>query len=178
MEYRLLGRSGLQVSAVALGTMNFGRPTEKEEAYRIVDAAVDAGINLIDCADIYAGGESERILGEAFKRNGKRPEVLITSKVFNRMGPGPNDLGLSKHHILDGCEKSLRRLQMDHIDIYFLHRPDFGVPMEEVALSRERMYQAILEDVSVFMNIPLKIEMQKAIARGQGETAMRLYKAE
>ena len=131
MEYRRLGRSGLQVSTAVLGTMNFGRPTEKEESFRIVDAAVDAGINLIDCADIYADGESERILGEAFKRNGKRSEVLITSKVFNRMGPGPNDLGLSKHHILDECEKSLQRLQMDHIDIYFLHRPDFGVPIEE-----------------------------------------------
>ncbi len=131
MKYRRLGRSGLQVSTVVLGTMNFGRPTEKEEAFRIVDAAIDAGINLIDCADIYASGESERILGEAFKRNGKRSEVLITSKVFNRMGPGPNDLGLSKYHILDGCDKSLQRLQMDHIDIYFLHRPDFSVPLEE-----------------------------------------------
>lgn len=131
MEYRRLGRSGLQVSPVALGTMNFGRPTQKEEAIRIVDAAIDAGINLIDCADVYASGESERILGEAFKRNGKRSQVLVTSKVFNRMGPAPNDLGLSKHHIMDGCEKSLQRLQMDHIDIYFLHRPDFSVPLEE-----------------------------------------------
>jgi aryl-alcohol dehydrogenase-like predicted oxidoreductase len=111
--------------------MNFGNPTEKQESIRIIDVAVDAGINLFDCADIYAKGESERILGEAFKRNGRRGDVLITSKVFNRMGPGPNDLGNSKHHILDACEQSLKRLQTDYIDIYFLHRSDFNVPQEE-----------------------------------------------
>ncbi len=99
--------------------MNFGQPTEKKEAFRMVDVAIDAGINLIDCADIYSSGESKRILGEAFKRNKKRSRVLITSKVFNRMGPEPNDLGLSKYHNRDGCDKSLQRLQMDHIDIYF-----------------------------------------------------------
>jgi aryl-alcohol dehydrogenase-like predicted oxidoreductase len=131
MEYRRLGRSGLQVSVLVLGTMNFGNPTEKDEAFRIVDAAIDAGVNLIDCADIYAGGESERIVGEALARNGRRKDVLITSKVFNRTGPGPNDLGNSRHHILEGCENSLRRLQTDYIDIYFLHRTDFNVPQEE-----------------------------------------------
>ena len=93
MEYRRLGRSGLQISSIVLGTMNFGKPTEKEEAYSIVDAAIEAGINLIDCADVYADGESERILGEAFKRNGKRKNILLTSKVFNRTGPGQNDFG-------------------------------------------------------------------------------------
>jgi aryl-alcohol dehydrogenase-like predicted oxidoreductase len=111
--------------------MNFGQPTDKREAFRIVDAAIDAGVNLIDCADIYAGGESERILGEALRRDGKRSDVLVTSKVFNRMGPGPNDLGLSRHHIVQACEESLQRLLMNHIDIYFLHRPDFEVPLEE-----------------------------------------------
>jgi len=131
MEYRRLGRSGLQISAVVLGTMNFGRPTQKDEAFQMVDMSLDAGINLFDCADIYAQGESERILGEAFKRNGKRKDVLITSKVFNKMGPGPNDLGNSKHHILNACEDSLKRLQTDYIDIYFLHRSDFNIPQEE-----------------------------------------------
>ena len=131
MEYRRLGRSGLQISSLVLGTMNFGNPTNKEEASRIIDAAINNGINLFDCADIYAQGESERILGETFKRNQKRKDVLITSKVFNRMGSGPNDQGNSKHHILDACEKSLQRLQTDYIDIYFLHRSDFNVPQEE-----------------------------------------------
>jgi len=131
MEHRRLGRSGLNISSLALGTMNFGRPTGKEEAFRIVDAAIDAGVNLFDCADIYVSGESERILGEAIKCNKKRKDVLITSKVFNRMGPGPNDMGCSRHHILDACEKSLQRLQTDYIDIYFLHRTDFDVPQDE-----------------------------------------------
>ena len=131
MQYRRLGRSGLNVSAFALGTMNFGSPTDKAEAFRIIDAALDVGINLFDCADVYAGGESERILGEAFKQNGKRQDVLITSKVFNKVGEGPNDSGNSKYHIFDACEKSLRRLHTDYIDIYFLHRTDFNVPQEE-----------------------------------------------
>jgi aryl-alcohol dehydrogenase-like predicted oxidoreductase len=111
--------------------MNFGKPTDKQEAFRIVDAAIDNGINIIDCADVYANGESERILGEAFTRNGKRKDILLTSKVYNRMGPGPNDLGNSKHHIIEGCEKSLHRLKTDYIDIYFLHRTDLNVPQDE-----------------------------------------------
>ncbi|MBW2412728.1 MAG: aldo/keto reductase, partial [Deltaproteobacteria bacterium] len=119
MEYRRLGRSGLQVSSLVLGTMNFGNPTAREDAIGIVDAAIDGGINLIDCADIYARGDSERILGEAFQRNKKRHDVILTSKVFNRMGPGPNDLGNSRHHILGACEQSLKRLNTDYIDIYF-----------------------------------------------------------
>ena len=131
MEYRRLGRSGLKVSSLVLGTMNFGNPTKKQEAMRMVDVALDGGINLFDCADIYARGESERILGEAFKRNGKHNDILITSKVFNPMGPEPNDQGNTRHHLLDACEKSLKRLQTDHIDIYFLHRSDFNVPQEE-----------------------------------------------
>ncbi len=131
MEYRRLGRSGLRISPLVLGTMNFGNPTERGEAFRIIDAAIEAGINLFDCADIYAEGESERILGEALARNGKRKDVFVTSKVFMRSGPGPNDLGNSKHHILEGCENSLRRLKTDYIDIYFLHRTDFDVPQEE-----------------------------------------------
>jgi len=97
----------------------------------MVDASIDAGINLFDCANNYAQGESERILGEALKRNGKRKDIFITSKVFNKVGPRPNDLGNSKHHILNACEDSLKRLQTDHIDIYFLHRSDFNVPQEE-----------------------------------------------
>jgi aryl-alcohol dehydrogenase-like predicted oxidoreductase len=119
--------------------MNFGNPTPKAEAFRIIDAALDAGVNLFDCADIYAGGESERILGEALKRSRKRKEVLITSKVFQRTGPGPNDLGNSRHHILEGCEASLRRLGTDHIDIYFLHRTDLEVPQEETLAALDHL---------------------------------------
>jgi aryl-alcohol dehydrogenase-like predicted oxidoreductase len=131
MKYRRLGRSGLKISEIVLGTMNFGNPTDKSESFRIIDAAVSAGVNLFDCADVYAEGETERILGEAFSRNGKRHEVFITSKVFMRTGERPNDAGNSKHHILAACESSLRRLKTDYIDIYFLHRTDFDVPQEE-----------------------------------------------
>jgi aryl-alcohol dehydrogenase-like predicted oxidoreductase len=131
MKYRRLGRSGLRISSLVLGTMNFGNPTDKGEAFRIIDAAIEAGINLLDCADIYADGESERILGEALARNGKRKEVFVTSKVFWRTGTGPNDQGNSKHHIIKSCEASLKRLRTDYLDIYFLHRTDFDVPQEE-----------------------------------------------
>ena len=131
MEYKRLGRSGLRVSSLVLGTMNFGRPTQKDEAYRIVDAAIESGINLIDCADIYNEGEAEKILGGALSRDGKRNSVLVTSKVYNRTGPGPNDLGNSRHHIMESCEKSLKSLKTDRIDIYFLHRTDFFLPQEE-----------------------------------------------
>lgn len=131
MKYRRLGRSGLMISEIVLGTMNFGNPTDKAESFRIIDSALSAGVNIFDCADVYAEGESERILGEAFSRNGRRQEIFITSKVFMRTGEGPNDAGNSKHHILAGCESSLKRLKTDYIDIYFLHRTDFDVPQEE-----------------------------------------------
>jgi len=131
MEYRPLGRSGLKISSLVLGTMNFGNPTSKEESFKIIDRAIEAGINLFDCADVYAEGESERILGEAFARNGKRKDIFITSKVFMKTGLGPNDAGNSKHHIVESCEASLKRLRTDHIDIYFLHRTDFDIPQEE-----------------------------------------------
>lgn len=131
MDYRRLGRSGLNISSLILGTMNFGNPTSKEESFRIIDRGIDEGINLLDCADVYAGGESERILGEAFARNGKRKDVFITSKVFMRTGPGRNDAGNSKHHIIESCEASLKRLRTDHVDIYFLHRTDVDIPQEE-----------------------------------------------
>ena len=131
MKYRRLGRSGLRISPLVLGTMNFGSPTDKGEAFRIIDLAIEAGINLLDCADIYADGNSERILGEALMRNGKRKKVFVTSKVFGRTGTEPNDQGNSKHHIIESCEASLKRLKTDYLDIYFLHRTDFDIPQEE-----------------------------------------------
>ena len=137
MRTNRLGRSGLQVSALALGTMNFGNPTSKKESMQIIDAAIDGGINLLDCADVYAGGKSERILGEALKKNGMRRQVFITSKVFWPTGSGPNDRGNARHRIIESCEGSLKRLQTDCIDIYFLHRTDFNVPQEESLAAME-----------------------------------------
>jgi aryl-alcohol dehydrogenase-like predicted oxidoreductase len=113
MEYRRLGRSGLKIAPLVLGTMNFGGATDKDESFRIIDEALEAGINLFDCADIYSGGESERVLGEALSRDGKRKQALITSKAFMASGPGPNDRGSSRHHIFDSCENSLKSLKTD-----------------------------------------------------------------
>ncbi len=131
MEYRSLGRTGVMVSPLCLGVMNFGKQTPEDEATRIVDAAIDRGINFIDTANVYNAGESERVLGKALKQNGKRQEVFLATKVYNSMGPGPNDQGLSRFHIMQAVEDSLKRLQTDHIDLYQLHRPSFAIPHDE-----------------------------------------------
>ena len=141
MEYHRLGRSGLKISKLALGTMNFGNPTDKTASFRIINTALDTGINILDCADVYAEGESERIVGEALAKNGKRKDVLVTSKAFLPTGKGPNDAGNSKHHILAACENSLKRLKTDWIDIYFLHRTDFSVPQEESLAALDLLVQ-------------------------------------
>jgi aryl-alcohol dehydrogenase-like predicted oxidoreductase len=137
MEYRQLGRSGLRVSALTLGTMTFGGrgefaavgATDVGEARRQLDMCLDAGVNLIDTADVYSGGLSEEITGEMLK--GRRGQVLLSTKVRMPMGDGPNDAGLSRHHIISGCEASLRRLGTDHIDIYHVHEWDGQTRLEE-----------------------------------------------
>ena len=137
MEYRHLGSSGLKVSALTLGTMTFGGAgkfaivgsTEIEGARRQVDMCRDAGVNLIDTADVYSNGRSEEIVGEVL--SGRRDDFLIATKVRMTMGEGPNMQGLSRHHIIEGCEASLRRLRTDHIDVYQVHEWDGSTPLEE-----------------------------------------------
>jgi aryl-alcohol dehydrogenase-like predicted oxidoreductase len=137
MDYRTLGGSGLRVSALTLGTMTFGGTggfaavgsTGVAEARRQVDQCLDAGVNLIDTADVYSAGLSEEIVGEVLQ--GRRDDVLVATKVRMPMGPGPNDAGLSRHHIIAGCEASLRRLRTDHIDLYQVHEWDGQTPLEE-----------------------------------------------
>lgn len=131
MEYRRLGRSGVKIAPLCLGTDNFANPTPEDESRAIIDRAIDAGINLIDTSNSYAQGESERIIGRALKENGRRHDVLIATKVHYPTGPGPNERGNGRLHLIRACEDSLRRLQTDHIDLYQLHRPDFEVPIEE-----------------------------------------------
>ena len=131
MEFRSLGRTGAMVSPLCLGAMNFGGPTERGDSYAIIDRALDVGINFIDTANVYNGGESERIVGEALKANGKRQQVVLATKVHGKVGEGPNDQGNSRFHIIKACEDSLRRLQTDTIDLYQLHRPDFHIPQDE-----------------------------------------------
>lgn len=131
MHYRRLGRSGLMVSGLTLGTMNFGGPTDEATAFNMIDAAMDRGINLLDCANVYRDGESEIVLGKALARDGKRGKVLLTSKAFLPTGTGPNTGGNSRHNLINSCLASLKRLRCDYLDIYFLHRTDWNVPQEE-----------------------------------------------
>lgn len=131
MTYRPLGRTGVLVSSLCLGAMNFGGPTDEADSIAIINRALDGGINFIDTANVYNAGESERIVGKALKENGRRDEVVLATKVYGKMGDGPNDQGVSRYHILKACEDSLRRLQTDHIDLYQLHRPPMTVPQDE-----------------------------------------------
>ena len=131
MEYRKLGRTGLKVSPLCLGAMMFGQRGNADHAdsIRIIHRALDAGINVVDTANVYSSGESEEIVGKALR--GRRDEVVLATKVHGEMGSGPNDQGNSRVHILREVEHSLRRLQTDYIDLYQIHRPDPETPIEE-----------------------------------------------
>ena len=131
MEYRPLGRTGVQVSCVVLGTDNFANPTLEAECVQIIDVALDAGVNLIDTSNSYAKGEAENIIGRALKSSGRRDQVLLATKVHYPTGPGVNERGNSRLHIMRACEASLQRLQTDCIDLYQTHRPEMHVPLDE-----------------------------------------------
>ncbi len=134
MNYRHLGRSGLLVSPLCLGTMNFGSQTEEADSFAIMDRALEAGINFFDTANGYGGGETEQIVGRWFaKGGGRREKVVLATKVYGDVaGAWPNDSKLSARHIRDACEASLRRLQTDHIDLYQMHHVDRNTPWEEI----------------------------------------------
>ena len=125
-----MGRSGLKVSEVCLGAMTFGHGTDEPEAIRIVEQAIDAGVNFFDTANSYAAGQSEIILGKALKD--RRRGAVVATKFFNPMGTGPNDSGMSRVHIMDAVEDSLARLQMDYVDVYYIHHVDTQAPLEEM----------------------------------------------
>ncbi len=129
MDYRYLGSTGVEVSRLCMGTMTFGREADPPTAAAIYARCREAGVNFFDCANGYAGGDSERILGELIA--GHREEVVITSKVYFPMGEGRNARGLSRYHIMNSVEASLKRLNTDHIDVYFLHHWDDRTPIEE-----------------------------------------------
>ncbi len=137
MEYRKLGRTGLKVSELCLGTMTFGWTSDEKNAYAVFDAALDGGINFIDTADVYsrwapgnAGGVAETYLGKWISTK-PRDQIILATKVRGKMGDGPNDEGLSRAHILNAVEASLRRLQTDYIDLYQSHSVDDNTPIEE-----------------------------------------------
>ncbi|WP_144150312.1 aldo/keto reductase [Paraburkholderia sp. BCC1885] len=149
MEYRKLGRSGLKVPALSLGTATFGGvgsffekwgSTQDTEAQRIVDVSLDHGLNFFDTADIYSNGRSEEILGAALK--GKRDSALISTKSTFSMGAAPNEVGSSRHHLVRACEASLKRLQTDHIDVYFMHGFDALTPVDETLRALDDLVSA------------------------------------
>jgi aryl-alcohol dehydrogenase-like predicted oxidoreductase len=130
MEYRRLGSAGVKISAIGLGTNRFGGERVSENEVRnIIDAALDLGINFIDTADVYTGGQSEISLGKALK--GRWDRVVLATKFFMTTGEGPNDRGASRYHLMNAVEASLSRLKSDHIDLYYLHRWDEETPIEE-----------------------------------------------
>jgi aryl-alcohol dehydrogenase-like predicted oxidoreductase len=130
------------VSPLCLGAMNFGGPTSETESFAIIDRALEGGFNFIDTANVYNAGESERIVGKALAQNGKRDRVVLATKVYGEMGPGPNDRGASRYHIIKSCEESLRRLQTDRIDLYQLHRPSQIVPQDETLRALDDLVRA------------------------------------
>ena len=140
MQYKRLGRTGLKVSEVCLGCMTFGEQADEEESQLIVDQAWEAGVNFFDTADAYTETRSETILGNILK--GRRHSAIVATKVFGRVGPDQNDQGLSRKHIMDAVDNSLRRLQTDYIDLYQVHRWDPETPIEETVRALDDLVRA------------------------------------
>jgi len=143
MEYRSLGRTGVQVSPLTLGCMMFGGRTDLADSCAIIDRALDAGLNFLDTADAYSRGESEKVTGVALKRNGKRGRIILATKVhFGMADDDPNARGNSRRHIIESCEQSLVRLQTDTIDLYQIHRPEASIPIDETLRALDDLIRA------------------------------------
>jgi aryl-alcohol dehydrogenase-like predicted oxidoreductase len=143
MEYRNFGRTGVQVSELCLGCMNFGAQTPDDESMDMIDYAIDQGINFLDTANVYSRGASETVVGKALKRNGKRNQIFLATKVHGRMDDD-NILaaGSNRLHIIEQCEASLRRLQTDHIDLYQIHRPISDTAIDETLRALDDLIRA------------------------------------
>lgn len=142
-DYRLFGRTGVKVSPLTLGCMMFGGKTELPESIRIIDRAIDAGINILDTANVYTRGRSEEFTGEALKRNGRRGQIFLCTKVHGAMDDAdPNKQGNSRRHIIEQCEASLRRLQTDYIDLYQIHRPQPPIAIDETLRALDDLVRA------------------------------------
>ncbi len=150
MEFRNLGRTGVKVSVLCLGTMMFGEHTSEDDSMDIIDSAIDKGINFLDTANIYPGpgilpsrGRSEEIVGKALKRNRKRSRMVLATKVFFPMADDdPNARGGHRRHIIEECDASLRRLQTDYIDLYYIHRPSSDIPIDETLRALDDLIHA------------------------------------
>src|SRR5215471_8437935 len=143
MKYTQLGRTGLKVSRLVLGTMNFGPQTNEADSHAIMDRALDAGINFFDTANVYGWGENkgrtESIIGRWFSQGNRRDRVVIATKAYGSMHDRPNGGRLSAYHLRQACEDSLRRLQTDHIDLYQMHHIDRDTPWEEIWQAMEQL---------------------------------------
>jgi aryl-alcohol dehydrogenase-like predicted oxidoreductase len=137
MQYRSLGRAGVKVSPLCLGTMMFGGPTTEADSIRIIHKAIDQGVNFIDTANMYNAGESERVVGKAI--GDRRDEVVLATKGRQKMGEGPNQQGGSRLHLMHELDASLKRLGVDHVDIYYYHAPDYSTPIEETLRALDDM---------------------------------------
>ena len=143
MGYRSLGRTGTKVSTLCLGCLMFGGKTNESDSMDIIDRAIDGGINFFDTANMYIRGRSEEMVGKAFKRNGKRAQIVLATKVHFRMDDeDPNAQGNSRRHIIDQCEASLQRLQTDYIDLYQIHRPCSDIPIDETLRALDDLIRA------------------------------------
>jgi aryl-alcohol dehydrogenase-like predicted oxidoreductase len=179
MRYRRFGNTGLYVSELCLGAMTFGggggiwdaiARLGAAEAEAIVGASLDAGVNLIDTADVYSQGDSETLVGSALAALGRpRDQVLVATKVFGRVGPGPNDLGLSRGHVLSAIDASLRRLRLDHVDLYQIHAHDAETPLEETVQALDQVVRSGKARYVGFCNLQAWQAMKAlAIASAQG----------
>lgn len=139
MRYKAMGTTGVKVSQLCMGTMTFGQQADRAASQALFTRCLDAGINMFDCADVYAGGESEVILGELVK--GRRDELVIATKAYFPTGAGPNARGASRYHLVRACEASLRRLDTDHIDVFYVHRFDDLTDLEDVCRGLELLVQ-------------------------------------
>ncbi len=165
-----LGRTGLTVSRICLGTMNFGPRTPEDQSHLIMDRAIDDGINFFDTANVYGGrGATEEIVGRWFaKGGGRRDKVVLATKVYNSMGDWPNERGLSALHIRRACEDSLRRLQTDHIDLYQMHHVERSTPWEEIWQAMELLVaqgKVVYVGSSNFAGWHIAMAQEAALAR-------------
>ena len=158
MQYRYLGKSGLQVSELALGSwLTYGKAVGNDTAEACIDRAYEHGINFFDTANAYEQGEAERVLGKALQKY-PRSSYVVATKVFFPMGEGVNERGLSRKHIIEQCDQSLERLGLDYIDLYQCHRPDPNVPLEETMMALDDLVRAgkiLYKGVSEFTSVCL-----------------------
>jgi aryl-alcohol dehydrogenase-like predicted oxidoreductase len=143
MEYRSLGRTGVKVSALTLGTMLFGGDTDESDAGRLLDCALERGVNCVDTANVYGRGASEQLVGQLLaQRAGRRDRLIVSTKFHARMGDDPNAEGSSRRHLIEQCHDSLRRLGLEYLDVYYMHRPSTVIPIDETLRALDDLVRA------------------------------------